>query len=56
MVEFLKKKEWLPVLARGRSVLVVASLDDPPRIRLFIKTADEKTGEQLRSLLSEAGY
>jgi hypothetical protein len=49
LIEFMKKKEWLPVLARGRSALMAVSLDEPPRIRLFIKAADAKTGEQLRS-------
>jgi len=42
------KKEWLPVLAKGKSALVAFSLDDPPRLRLFIKAVDEKTGGELR--------
>jgi hypothetical protein len=47
--EFLKKNEWMAVLAKGRSALVALSFDDPPRMRLFIKAADEKIGEQLRT-------
>jgi hypothetical protein len=45
----LKKPDWLPVLARGRSALVALSFEDPPRWRLFLKTADEATGQQLRT-------
>lgn len=45
--EWLKKKEWLPVLAKGRSALVTMTFDEPPRIRMFIKTIDETTDQQL---------
>jgi hypothetical protein len=47
--QFMGKKDWLPVLAKGRAGLVALSLDDSPRFRLFIKTADETTGQQLRT-------
>ncbi|HEV3383682.1 MAG TPA: hypothetical protein VG097_02640 [Gemmata sp.] len=47
--EAMKKKEWLPVLARGRSAIAALSFDEPPRFRLFIKTTDEASGEQLRN-------
>lgn len=46
--EMLKKKDWLPVLARGRSALMTLSLEEPPRLRLFINASDDATGEQLR--------
>jgi hypothetical protein len=47
--ELLKKKEWLNVLAKGRSLVTAVSLDEPPRLRLFIKTTDEASGQQLRA-------
>jgi hypothetical protein len=47
--ELMKKKEWLPVLARGRSVLAAFSLEETPRLRLMIKAADPTTGEHLRT-------
>ena len=46
---FLGKKEWLPVLAKGRAGMLALSFGDPPRLRLFVKTADEATGQQLRN-------
>ncbi len=46
--EVMKKKDWLPVLASGRSASVSLSLEDQPRLRLFIKTTDEPTGDHLR--------
>ncbi len=47
--ELFGKKEWLPVLAKGRSALVALSFDEPPRLRLFFKTVDAATGIQLRN-------
>lgn len=41
-------KDWLPVLAKGRAGVLAVSLDDPPRLRLFVRTTDEATGQQLR--------
>jgi hypothetical protein len=46
--QFLGKKDWLPVLAKGRSALAALSFEDPPRLRLFIQTANVATGQQLR--------
>jgi hypothetical protein len=47
--EVLRKPEWLPVLGRGRSLAAALSLNDPPRLRLFIRAADASTGGRLRA-------
>jgi hypothetical protein len=47
--EALRKPEWLPVLARGRALAAALSLNDPPRLRLFILAADAPTGDRLRA-------
>ena len=40
--QFAGKKEWVAVLAKGRSLAAGISLGDPPRLRLFVKTEDER--------------
>ena len=47
--ELMKKKDWLPILANGRSAIVALSFEDPPRLRLLVKTANDATGDQLRA-------
>jgi hypothetical protein len=47
--QFAGKKEWLPGLAKGRGVVAGLSMADPPRLRLFVKTADTSTGEAIRA-------
>ena len=47
--EILKKPEWLPVLSRGRALVAALSLNEPPRLRLFVKAADGSTAERVRS-------
>ena len=49
----LKKPEWLPVLAKGRAAVVALSFDDPPRLRLFVKAADEATGDRIRAYFAK---
>lgn len=47
--QFAGKDEWLKGLAKGRAVVAGLSLDDPPRLRLFVTVADKATGEQIRA-------
>jgi hypothetical protein len=47
--QFAGKKEWVAVLAKGRALAAGISLGGPPRLRLFVKAADEATGQQLRA-------
>lgn len=49
IAEILKKPEWLPLLARGRALAASLSLNDPPRLRLFVTAADDSTGDGLRA-------
>jgi hypothetical protein len=49
VLELLGKKEWLPVLAKGRAGMAALSLGDKPRLRIFVKAADESIAQQLRS-------
>jgi hypothetical protein len=42
------KKEWLPALAQGRSALVALSFGEQPHVRLFVRAADETTGQRVR--------
>jgi hypothetical protein len=51
--QLLKKSDWLPVLARGRAAVAGLSFGEQPRVRLFVKTADEATGQQLRDYFKE---
>ena len=46
--EVLKKKEWLPLVARGQAVAAGLSFDEVPRARLFVRAADADTGATLR--------
>jgi len=46
---FAGKKEWLTGLAKGRAVVAGLSMADPPRLRLFVKTADAATGDEIRT-------
>ncbi len=48
----LNRPEWLPLLRQGRAVLVALSFDDPPRLRLFVKAADELVGQRVREALA----
>ena len=43
------KRDWLPVLEKGRAAAVGLTFDDPPRLRLFIRCGDTDTGEKLRA-------
>jgi hypothetical protein len=47
--QFAGKTEWLKGLAKGRAVVAALSLDEPPRLRLFITVADEQTAGGIRS-------
>jgi hypothetical protein len=47
--ELLKKPEWLPSLAKGRALVAALSLNEPPRLRIFVKAADASTAERIRS-------
>jgi hypothetical protein len=51
--QFAGKKEWLAVLAKGRAMAAGISLGDAPRLRLFVKTADEAAGQQLRTYFAK---
>ncbi len=51
--QMLGKKEGLTVLAKGRAVTAALSLEDPPRLRLFVKAADEATGQQVREYFAK---
>jgi hypothetical protein len=46
--QFAGKTEWLKGLAKGRAVVAALSLDEPPRLRLFITVADEQTADGIR--------
>jgi hypothetical protein len=46
--EVLKRPEWLAVLARGRAGMAALSLGDEPRLKLYVKTADDATGQRAR--------
>jgi len=48
----LNRPEWLPVLRQGRAVLVALSFEEPPRLRLFVKAADEQLGQRVREALA----
>lgn len=47
--EVLKKPEWLTALGRTRALLAAISLNDPPRLRLFVTAPDSSTGDRLRA-------
>jgi hypothetical protein len=49
----LGKNEWRSLLAKGRAAAVALSFDDPPRLRLFVKAADEATAEQIRAYFAK---
>jgi hypothetical protein len=49
----LAKKEGVAVLSKGRAAVAALSLDDPPRLRLFVKAVDDATGEQLRAYFAK---
>jgi hypothetical protein len=42
-------KPWLPVLKEGRGGLVAVRIGESPRLRLFVRCADDATGERVRS-------
>jgi len=44
----LKKPEWLFVLARGRAAVASLCFENPSRLRLVVRAADEATGQRLR--------
>jgi hypothetical protein len=44
----LKKPEWMPVLSQGRAGLAAVSLGEEPRVRLYVKAADDATGQRVR--------
>jgi hypothetical protein len=46
--QFAGKTEWLKGLAKGRAVVAALSLDESPRLRLFLTVADERTAEGIR--------
>jgi hypothetical protein len=48
VAELMKKKEWLPALAQGRSAVAAISFGEQPRVRLFVRAADEATGQRVR--------
>jgi hypothetical protein len=48
-----KMPELLPALARGRAGMAAVSFGDPPRVRLFVKTADDATGQRVRDYFQE---
>jgi hypothetical protein len=48
VAELLKKKEWLPAVAQGRSALAALSFGEQPRVRLFVRATDETTGQRVR--------
>ena len=47
--EILKKPEWLTALGRARALVAAISLNDPPRLRLFVTAVDSSTGDRLRA-------
>jgi hypothetical protein len=47
--EVLKKPEWLTALGRARALVAAISLNDPPRLRLFVGAADSSAGDRLRA-------
>jgi hypothetical protein len=51
--QMVGKKEALPILAKGRAIVASLSLEDPPRLRLFVKAADEATGQQVREYFAK---
>jgi hypothetical protein len=51
--QFAGKTEWLKGLAKGRAVVAALSLDEPPRLRLFLTVADEPTAEGVRSYFAK---
>ena len=46
--EILWRPEWLPTLGR-RALVAAISLNDPPRLRLFVTAVDVTTGDNLRA-------
>ncbi len=46
--KLMKKPEWLPTLAQGRAAVASVSFGDPPRVRLFVKAADDAIGQRVR--------
>jgi hypothetical protein len=51
----LQKPDWMPSLAQGRAGLAAISLGDEPRVRLFVKTADDATGQRARDYFRSLG-
>jgi hypothetical protein len=45
---FLGLKGVKAVLAKGRAAAAAFTPDDPPRVRVFVRAADEATGRQVR--------
>lgn len=46
--EVAKKREWLPLVAKGQAVVAGLSFGETPRARLFVRAADADTGAKLR--------
>lgn len=53
IVALVKRPEWLAVLARGRAGAAALSFGEEPRVRLFVRAADEATGQQVRDYFRE---
>jgi hypothetical protein len=47
------KKDLLPVLAKGRALAAALSIGEQPRLRLFVKAADEVTAQQVRAYFAK---
>jgi hypothetical protein len=48
LAELLGRPEWLALVQKGRGGLLAVQLDEAPRLRLVLKTAEEATAQQVR--------
>ncbi|MFO0821693.1 MAG: hypothetical protein U0792_00965 [Gemmataceae bacterium] len=49
----LKKPEWLDAIKQGRAGMVAVSVDENPRLRIVVKTADADSAERLGAFLAK---
>jgi hypothetical protein len=49
LAELQGRKELLPLLSKGRAAMLAVCLTESPHLRLYLKAADEATGQQVRT-------
>jgi hypothetical protein len=48
-----KKPEWLDSIKQGRAGMIAVSVDEHPRLRIVVKTADTDSAAKVRAFLAK---